>query len=194
MKNLFLNNHPSKTQFIQFNSKNCHACWKCIDNCPNYVLGKINILGHRHARIENPGDCTGCFTCVDMCEFNALSKITSTTKKNQTSIKVEKEKFNKRAFVSGAMLISGLLLPLSGIMNHNLQFELFTSQRHFWMAVHNMSASLFTIFAILHLILNRRALKTYIVKEAVPRRETLLAFAFIIFIVALFSSHAFHVR
>jgi NAD-dependent dihydropyrimidine dehydrogenase PreA subunit len=99
MKNLFFNHNHAKTQFIQFNSKNCRACWKCIENCSNKVLEKIDFLGHRHAHIENPDKCTGCLNCLSACEFNALSVISSDTNKSQTSIRTEKVKFNKRAFV-----------------------------------------------------------------------------------------------
>ena len=195
MKALF-NHSKSKTQFIQLNSKICKACWNCIENCTNNVLGKIDFPGHRHTRIENPDKCTGCLNCVSVCKFGALSIITPELNKNQPTIKKEKVKFNKRAFVSIAMLISGLLLPVSGIMNHNLQFEMLTPQRHFWMSVHNMSASLFTIFTVIHVILNRKALKNYItkVKKVVISKEAAIAFALIIFVVALFSTHAFHVR
>lgn len=108
----------------------------------------------------------------------------------------EKKPFNWRAFSSIAMFLSVLGLPYSGIMNHNLQFEQFFSERHFWMSIHNMSAILFMIFAIIHITLNWRALIHYMhkVKGAVISREALTAIAVVFFIVALFSSHALHVR
>jgi NAD-dependent dihydropyrimidine dehydrogenase PreA subunit len=192
----FFNRKNSKTQFIQFNSKNCRACWECIENCPNEVLGKIDFLGHKHARIENPDKCTGCLNCISVCEFNALSEITPVVFRSQSGLKKVKAKFNTRAFVSIAMLISGLLLPVSGVMNHNLQFELLTTQRHFWMSVHNMSAFLFTTFTIIHIILNRKVLKNYLtrVKMVLITKEAAAAFTLIIFIVALFSAHAFLAR
>lgn len=36
---------------------------------------------------------------------------------------LKKKQFNKRAFISTALLVSGLSLPLSGFMNHYLQFD-----------------------------------------------------------------------
>lgn len=69
-----------------------------------------------------------------------------------------KKKFNKRAFISIAMLVSLLGLPLSGIMNHVYQLEPLTQGRHFWMTIHNMSGLLFIIFAVLHIILNWRTI------------------------------------
>ena len=74
---------------------------------------------------------------------------------------VKKKPFNKRAFISIAMFLSGLCLPFSGIMNHNLQFEQLTVERQFWMSVHNTAAILFVIFAILHISYNWRLLINY---------------------------------
>ena len=109
---------------------------------------------------------------------------------------LEKKSFNKRAFVSIAMFITGLVLPVSGIMNHNLQFESLSTERHFWMSVHNMSAFLFTIFAIIHVLYNRRTLMHYAqkIKGIAFSKEAWIAFIVVFFIVGLFSSHVFHVR
>ena len=109
---------------------------------------------------------------------------------------IEKRKFNKRAFVSIAMFIALFGLPVSGIINHNLQFEPFTSERHFWMSVHNMSAILFSIFAFIHITYNWRSLANYIKKAQSinVKKEAAFAFIFVVVIVSLFSFHAFHVH
>ncbi len=109
--------------------------------------------------------------------------------------KVEKRPFNLRAFTSIALLISVSLLPVSGIMNHQLQFDLLTPARHFWMSVHNMSATLFVAFAVIHVSLNWRALTHYAmkVKGVMLSREALVAFVVIICVVGVFAPHAFHV-
>ena len=107
----------------------------------------------------------------------------------------KKKSFNKRAFISTAMFLSGLCLPFSGIRNHNLQFE-FSVERHFWMSVHNMAAILFVIFAIFHILYNWKALMNYIkkTKEMFVSKEAVTAIALVIVIVGLFASHAFHVN
>jgi hypothetical protein len=106
------------------------------------------------------------------------------------------KKFNKRAFVSVAMFVSLLLLPFSGIMNHNLQFEALTTERHFWMSVHNISAIIFAVFAILHISYNMKSLKNYIskLKGIIISKEALTATAFVILITGLFALHVFHVK
>jgi hypothetical protein len=109
---------------------------------------------------------------------------------------VEKKSFNKRAFTSIALFLSGLILPISGIMNHELGFDSLTQARHFWMSVHNMSGILFTIFAITHITLNWRSLVHYTTKAkgVVMSKEAVTAFFLIVCVIGLFASHAFHVQ
>ena len=109
---------------------------------------------------------------------------------------LNKKPFNGRAFISIVLFLSGLCLPISGIINHKLQFEPLTIERHFWMSIHNFAAMLFTIFAIIHISYNWRALKHYAkrVKEISISKEAIVAFVLVVIIVGLFSSHAFHVR
>jgi hypothetical protein len=108
----------------------------------------------------------------------------------------KKKPFNRRAFTSVAMFLSGILLPVSGIMNHKLAFSGFTPQYHFWMSVHNMSALIFCICALTHASYNWRALLGYINKVKSQRisKEALYAVILVLGVVGLFSSHALHVR
>ena len=103
----------------------------------------------------------------------------------------KKKPFNKRAFITIAMFLSGLSLPFSGLRNHKLQFEQFTVERHFWMSVHNTAAILFTIFAIIHIAYNRRILIscTKKIKKLFVSKEALAAITLVILIVGLISSH-----
>jgi len=61
-----------ENKYIQLNTRNCEACWKCVENCPNKVIGKVNIIFHKHARISNSKKCTGCLRCVKICEYDAI--------------------------------------------------------------------------------------------------------------------------
>jgi NAD-dependent dihydropyrimidine dehydrogenase PreA subunit len=69
----FRNNTPLR--FINVNTGNCKACWKCMENCPNKVFGKIDFLGHRHIKASHPEKCTGCLKCVMVCVYDAITKI-----------------------------------------------------------------------------------------------------------------------
>jgi NAD-dependent dihydropyrimidine dehydrogenase PreA subunit len=75
MKRLLDNNSRFQSKYVQLKTKNCKACWKCIENCPQDVIGKIDFLGHRHIKMRNPAECTGCLRCVSACEFNVISQI-----------------------------------------------------------------------------------------------------------------------
>ncbi len=185
--------HRSTTGFIAFDSHSCAACWKCIGACHRGVFGKVEFLGHRHARVIHASLCTGCRKCAAACGTGAITLI----RKGETSMEtVEvKKPFNRRAFISVALAVSGIMLPVSGIMNHQLQLEM-TQARHFWMSIHNMSATLFSISAILHVCLNRRALGNYLVrvKSLVLSKEAVAAVVLVVGIVGVFASHVFHVR
>ncbi len=107
----------------------------------------------------------------------------------------KKRLFSKKAFVSTAMFFSFLFLPFSGIMNHQLQFEALSRERHLWMSIHNMAAVLFVIFSLLHIIYNWRAFTAHIRNAAtkVIRKETLIAIIVVCGVIGLFASHVLHV-
>ena len=102
-----------------------------------------------------------------------------------------RKRFNKRAFVSIGMLVSGITLPVSGFLNHIFGFEALTPARHFWMSVHNISAVLFLVFAIIHINLNFHSVKNYFnkYKETLISKEALTAIALVLAIMTLFSLH-----
>jgi NAD-dependent dihydropyrimidine dehydrogenase PreA subunit len=62
-----------ETKFIRINEHRCRACWKCIEACPQKVLGSINVFFHRHVRIDNSELCKGCQKCVKVCPEKAIS-------------------------------------------------------------------------------------------------------------------------
>ncbi len=102
-------------------------------------------------------------------------------------------KFNKRAFFSIGMLATGLMLPVSGLINHNLGFEPLSVSRHFWMSVHNISGIMFTVFAVYHAVYNRQAIMHYAVKVRglLVTKEALTAISLVIIITSFFALHAF---
>ena len=72
----------SQTPFVLLDKHKCNACWKCIEKCSHDVIGKVNILWHKHAHIVKGDNCTGCLKCVNVCENNALSKVLNGEHKN----------------------------------------------------------------------------------------------------------------
>jgi len=109
---------------------------------------------------------------------------------------IKTKPFNKRAFISTALFVSGLSLPISGLMNHLLQFAPLTLARHFWMSAHDVAGTLFVLFSILHISYNWKALMNYAKKaqEMFISKETLTAIAFVLILIGIVSSHAFHLQ
>lgn len=108
----------------------------------------------------------------------------------------KKEKpFNRRAFAALGAAVSGLGLPLTGYANHLFQFSAMTTQRHAWMAAHNILAVLFLAFAAGHVLLNRQALLRHVqgIARNIPflSREAVLAGLVVASVVFLFMGHAF---
>lgn len=104
--------------------------------------------------------------------------------------------FKARAFVSLVMVLAGLGLPVTGIVNHALGFAPLTVERHAWMSAHNALGALFVVCALWHVVLNRRALAGHL-KDAVARmpalsRELLLASAVVAVTLLFFVGHAVH--
>ena len=112
---------------------------------------------------------------------------------------LEKSSLNKRSLNVLIMFFSFLLLPFSGVVIHSThEFAERNSLRHFAMSVHNLSAIIFLCSCMLHLVANRKALAKYISTKTTEyssfKREAVLALLFVLVLVGLFSSHAFHVR
>lgn len=107
-----------------------------------------------------------------------------------------KQPFSKRAFVALAAAFAGLGLPVTGVANHVQQMDPMTVQRHAWMSAHNILGVLFVVFAIWHVILNRRALLKYTggLAERLPRvsREAIWAAALVAVVLVMVVGHAFH--
>lgn len=101
--------------------------------------------------------------------------------------------FNKRAFAAVAATVSGLGLPITGYMNHVLQFEGMSVARHAWMAAHNCLAILFVIFTVWHAAINRRALFNYLKGwRFILSREAVAATLLVALASLAIILHAFH--
>jgi hypothetical protein len=109
-----------------------------------------------------------------------------------------KASFNARAFVALTATIAGLGLPVSGYVNHLFQMDSMTIQRHAWMSAHIILGVIFTVFAIWHAILNRRALFNHVkdISTRIPfiRREVIFAISVVALGLFFFVGHALVAR
>jgi hypothetical protein len=88
-------------------------------------------------------------------------------------------RFDSRAFVASAAVISGIGLPVTGLGIHLSQAHPVTPSYHAWMTTHWSLGILFAVFTVWHVVLNRRALLRHL-RGARPRirevsREAALA-------------------
>lgn len=74
------------THYIALNVHQCTACWKCVESCPQDVIGKVNFFFHKHAVIQNSDACIGCMKCFKVCESQAILKVNNVREKQKTSV------------------------------------------------------------------------------------------------------------
>ena len=112
MKPGFFDPEHTKTPFIQLDTRKCKACWKCLGECPNRVISKVDLPWHKHALIFEPDRCMGCLKCINVCEYDVYSEI---DKENKRSVKKKKRTLNK-FLTNNLLLIFGLVTILSGLV------------------------------------------------------------------------------
>jgi ferredoxin len=190
MKSRSISRESTRTTYIQLDTGKCIACWKCLAECRNHVIGRINLPWHKHSRFINSSECTGCLKCVNVCEHGALTKIfTTDTDRNASGIKL------KRSFVINlGLLIFGLAMSLSGFviqfryhMGHNSGIESDSTVSaigyYNWTNIHKISIIIISILAIYHFVLHWRWYKTVILKKLLARNKQQLILT-IVFILA----------
>ena len=93
--------------------------------------------------------------------------------------------FTKRYVINSVLVISGGLTALSGF------FLLFHYESHFTKAVHEIGALLLVLFAVIHIVVNWRALASSL-KERLSVRAVIIVFAVCIAIMAVTGSRDLH--
>lgn len=62
------------TAHVVLDRSRCQACWRCVEECSRSVIGKVDVLGHRHATISDADSCVGCGRCIAVCSAGALTR------------------------------------------------------------------------------------------------------------------------
>jgi len=112
MKPGFLNCEHTRTPFIQINTRKCKACWKCLENCPNQIVGKVDLRWHKHTLIVKPGLCIGCFKCMEVCENDVFSRIDRV----KQGAEMQRKRTLNSFLVNILLLVSGLVMIFSGLV------------------------------------------------------------------------------
>jgi 2-oxoglutarate ferredoxin oxidoreductase subunit delta len=63
------------TKQVWANTKNCSACWDCVNTCPQGAIGRVRFFLHRHIVFKNPLACTGCKKCIKTCQKGVFNEI-----------------------------------------------------------------------------------------------------------------------
>jgi hypothetical protein len=105
--------------------------------------------------------------------------------------------FDRRAFTVLGASLTGIGLPVTGIMNHLYQHDPTSVSLHAWMPAHWILGFLFMFFVIWHLILNSRALGKHfrgiIVKRILISREAFCAVSIVVFfLLVILVGHTIH--
>ncbi len=59
------------TRYVKIDARKCKACWKCVDECPRQVIGKIDFWFHKHVMFRHSEACIGCRKCIETCPHGA---------------------------------------------------------------------------------------------------------------------------
>lgn len=170
----------AQTRFVLLNTHACKACWKCIEQCPNNVIGNIDLPFHKHALILHPEECIGCSKCIDACIYDALSRNIHENYTTKKDIRPYKSMIiNLFLLVIGiAIVLSGFILQSQYHMGHH--GEIITTDKVWsfdyfqWSFFHKISAILFSILVIIHLLLHDKWVKTVITKKLFRRNRQIL--------------------
>lgn len=112
MKSGLFNRKHTHTAYIQLDTRKCQACWKCIENCANEVISKVDFQWHRHALIADPGACTGCLSCIDICPHGAYTTIDEAKQETEK----QRNKIFYRFLINNLLLFFSIMTTLSGLV------------------------------------------------------------------------------
>jgi ferredoxin len=192
MKSRSVSHDSNQTPYIQLDTKKCIACWKCLAECRNLVIGRINLPWHKHSRFVNISGCTGCLKCVNVCDPAALTKISNNKPDNNSSM----EKIKLVYIVNLGLLISGLAMSFSGFviqfryhMGHNQGIEsdnsVLWSGYYNWSNLHKISIIIVSILVTYHFFLHWKWYKTILIKKLVAGNKLQIILSIVFILVAI---------
>lgn len=105
-----------------------------------------------------------------------------------------RKRFNIRAFVALSAAATGLCLLPTGLATHVLHSEMRSPEGQVWVAAHVLLGLAFVVFALWHVLLNRRVLANHFrgstERFSLPSREAVCAIALVVLAMALAMGHS----
>lgn len=210
MKPKIFRRENTRTSHVQLDTGKCKACWKCLEDCPNQVIGKVDLPWHKHALIINPDKCTGCLKCIKACSYHAFSEI---DKARQEPEKQKKKSLNKFT-INHALLLSAIVMVLSGLIlqlgfhigehrggvhgvssTQPIQYEMsrgidtsktvFGLNYHDWSVTHKFAIVLVTLLMIYHIYTHWKWVKAIIRKHLIRKNIQVITLSVLFLMVAV---------
>lgn len=209
---MFFNRKHKRTPFIQLDTRKCKACWKCIKDCTNQVIGKVDFAYHKHALILQSDACTGCLKCINVCSYNAYSVVDSPKQKTENL----KRKTLNSFIINNLLLLSGLLIIFSGLVlqlgfhmgehgehqsgTRGMQFESMQYEQlrgidtskivcglnyPGWAVTHKFVIVLFTLLMIYHVYIHWKWYKGVITKHLIHKNKQVIILSILFLLVAV---------
>lgn len=186
------NSRQANTNYIVLDTRRCEACWKCMEICPNNVIGRVNLPWHKHALIIKHDNCTGCSKCIKACEFNAITKVITKNDKK----KPQKKNTYKRLIINAGAFFTGFFSVFSGFL---IQFSFHMGQHGTidinkrvldinyseWTVIHKISILLLSVFMIFHIIKHWNWYTTIIKKNLIRKNKQVFILTTVFVLVAI---------
>lgn len=200
------------TPFVQLNTRNCKACWKCLHNCPQMAIDKIDLPWHKHALITNSEACYGCLKCVRICEHHAFSKrdLEKEAEHLQRKRTIRSFLINNLLVLTGLLMIyTGLTLQLAyhmgGSANHHREQNTLSAKTNpyeqireidvsktamgftytQWSTMHKWSIVAFTLLVVYHIYAHWKWYKGVIRKHLISKHFQVITLSVIFLLVAI---------
>jgi len=198
----FFNRNHTFTPFVKLDTHKCKACWKCMTDCPDKVIGKVDLPWHKHVLLLEPGKCTGCNKCIKGCEFGALTRNPTTSELRESSHNHAKSR-NRNAFfkfvlnislviAALAMVFSGFMIQFNYHMGHHgliaAMEKVWGLDYYQWSGLHKISVVLISALVIIHLFWHYQWFKTMITKKLIARNRQVILFL-LIFLFTAFTGY-----
>lgn len=185
------NRGQTRSKYIQLDTRKCKACWKCVEACPNNVIGTVNLPWHKHALIINSDNCSGCTKCIKACEFMAISKISSN---NDTKIN-QKNPYDRFIINIGLLLTgfiavySGFLIQFSYHMGHHGEIDInrivLNINYSGWTNIHKIAITLLSVLMVFHTVQHWKWYKTIVKKNLVTKNIQVFILSTVFILVAI---------
>lgn len=186
------NRGQAKTNYIQLDTRKCEACWKCMEVCPNNVMGRVNLPWHKHALLIKSDNCSGCSKCIKACKFNAITKVKTDNNKE----KPQKNSPYKRLFINAGAFFTGFLAVFSGFliqfsfhMGHggtiDVDKRVLNINYSGWTVIHKISILLLSVFIIFHIAQHWNWYKTIIKKNLIKKNKQIFVLTAVFVLVAI---------